>query len=50
MQILTANYRTEPEDPNGKSLRQGIKELKEVAIPWGEQQYQLTGLPRAPRD
>jgi hypothetical protein len=33
-----------------KELREGLKWLKEIAIPYEEQQYQLTGPPRVPRD
>jgi hypothetical protein len=45
MQILTAKHGTPVEE-----LGEGLTELKEIAIPQEEQQYQLTGNPRAPRD
>jgi hypothetical protein len=33
-----------------EELGEGLKELKEIATPKEEQQYQLTGPNRAPRD
>jgi hypothetical protein len=33
-----------------EELEGGLKELKRIATPWEEQQYQLTGPPRAPMD
>jgi hypothetical protein len=48
MQILTANYWTEPGIPM-KELGEGLKELNRIATPQ-EEQYQLTGLPRVSRD
>jgi hypothetical protein len=33
-----------------KELEKGSKELKVFTVPQKEQQYELTGKPRAPRD
>jgi hypothetical protein len=33
-----------------EKLGEGLKELKWIATPWEEQQYQLTGPLRAPRN
>jgi hypothetical protein len=49
MQILTANNWSEPRDPNGE-VKERTEELKGIASPQEEQQYQLTSLLRAPKD
>jgi hypothetical protein len=49
MQILTAKHQTEHGNPSGR-VREGLKEMKGTATPKEEQQYQLTGPPRTPRD
>jgi hypothetical protein len=49
MHILTANLWTEL----GillEELGEGLKELNGIATPYEEQQYQLTGPPRVPRE
>jgi hypothetical protein len=47
--MLTDNHWTEHTVPNGE-IEKGVKELKEFATPWEEQQYQPTRPLRAPRD
>jgi hypothetical protein len=47
MQKLKANCQTDPVDPN-EELGEGLKKVKGIAVP--QEEYQLTGAPRAPRD
>jgi hypothetical protein len=49
MQKRTVNYKTELGTPM-EELGEKLKELKRIAIPLEEQQYQLIAPLRAPRD
>jgi hypothetical protein len=48
MQMLVANHWSMGTPV--EELGEGLKELKEFAVPWEEQQYEPTRSPRAPRD